>query len=149
MSIDLHETAATTHKAAKLAQRRAIEGIEAARAVDLQTPAAAAKQVAKRTAKKAAKAAAKEAAKRTAEIKQHAPHRRKAKRSRGRKLFRVLLIAGTVGALTAVAITVARRMGAGQTGLAVSDTPDPFGAAVNATDDVDADALLRHAESPT
>ena len=109
---------------------------------DLHIPAKAAKKAAKH----AAKAAAKEAAKRTTRVKQHAhrPQRTKG----GNKILRFVLIAATAGAFAAVAVALARRQAAGQKSLAVGDPPDPFGAAVNATDDVDTDALLRHAESP-
>jgi hypothetical protein len=152
MSIDLHETAATTQKAAKRARKRAIKGVEAARAVDLRVPDLHVPDLhvpamaATKAAKHAAKAAAKEAAKRTAGVKQHS--RRKQKAKGGSKLLRFLLIAATAGALAGIAVTIARRQAAGNKGLAVGDTPDPFGAAVNATDGIDADALLRHAESP-
>ena len=147
MSIDLHETAATTQKAAKRAQKRAIKGVEAARAVDLHVPDLhVPATAAKKAAKHAAKAAAKEAAKRTAGVKRHSGRKQKARG--GSKLLRFLLVAATAGALAGIAVTIARRQAAGNKGLAVGDTPDPFGAAVNATDGIDADALLRHAESP-
>ncbi len=147
MSIDLHETAVTTQKAAKRAQKRAIKGVEAARAVDLHVPDLhVPAKAAKKAAKHAAKAAAKEAAKRTAGVKQHTHRAQKPKG--GGTLLRFVLIAAAAGGVAAIAITVARRQAAGNKGLAVGNTPDPFGAAVNATDDVDPDALLRHAESP-
>jgi hypothetical protein len=170
MSIDLHETATTTRKAAKRARKRALKGVEAARAVDLHVPQIsdlhvsdlhvpevakkaakrAAKQAGKRVTKKGAKKAAKRAAKQVAKqaAKHPLPHKRQKRNgSGGHRFLRVVLITATAGALTAVAITVARRQRS-QAGLPVSDTPDPFGAAVSATEGLDTEAHLRHAESP-
>jgi hypothetical protein len=99
MSIDVHDPAVATRKAARRARRRAIETVETARAVDLQGTADTAKKVARRTAKRAAK---------KARIAAERATRRQAKRA-GRRVGRVALGALLVGALIAIAVVLIQR----------------------------------------
>jgi hypothetical protein len=99
MRIDVQDSVAVGQQVAKRARKRALEGVEAARAVDLHGPAEAAKTVAKHTAKRAAKQAT-AAANRAA--------RRKTKRA-SKRVLRAVLVAFAAGAVVAVAVAVVRR----------------------------------------
>ena len=116
MRIDVHEPVAAGQQVAKRARRRALETVEAARAVDLHVPAEAARSAAKRTAKRAAKQA-KVAADRAT--------RRKPKRA-PKRVLRVVVVAVAAGAVVAVAVGVARRMRTPPSPSVAGVAPDPF-----------------------
>lgn len=103
MSIDVHDPAVATRKAARRARRRAIETVETARAVDLQGTADTAKRTAKKIARRTAKRAAKEA-----RVAAERATRRQTKRA-GRRVRRVALGALLVGALIAAAVVLVQR----------------------------------------
>jgi hypothetical protein len=100
MMLDVHDPGLATRQAAEVAQRYAIRSVEAARGLDLNEPAQAARAVATRTARRAARrasVAAKRAAGRT--VKRRARHVAR----------RVALIAVGAGAVATVVLIVARR----------------------------------------
>lgn len=116
MRIDVHEPVAAGQQVAKRARKRAAEGVEAARSVDLHVPAEAAKAVAKRTAKRAAKQAT-AAANRAA--------RRKTKRA-SKRVLRTVVIAVVAGGVIAVAVSYARRRRETPTYPDADSALDPF-----------------------
>jgi hypothetical protein len=120
MIIDVHEPVAATQHAAKHARRLAIDTVEAARAVDLQGPAQAARAAAKGTAKRAAKKASAAAGRKA---------KRQAKRSAGKALRRVIVVALLGGAAVGVAVLVKRRMAEQAAPWPAERANEPFGAA--------------------